>query len=198
MRAFVIAMESEAAAVRPHLRPDDPLFVSGIGKVNAAAATQRAIDAGATEIWNAGVAGGFDPAQAVGDACVIDRAVEYDFDLVEVNGTRIGVHNERTTPYFACVADFAPELPRATLATGDRFSDSDADLATLADLAATVRDMEGAAIAHVCETNGVPCRIVKCLSDVHGKGSMTGQYRDNLVRALAALSATLATALRAG
>ena len=58
--------------------------------------------------------------------------------------------------------------------------------------------MEGAAIAHVCETNGVPCRIVKCLSDVHGKGSMTGQYRDNLARALATLLATLATALRAG
>lgn len=198
MRAFVIAMESEAAAVRPPLGADDRLLVAGVGKVNAAAATQRAIDAGATEIWNAGVAGGFEPSMAVGSAYVIDRAVEYDFDLAEVNGTRIGVHNERTTPYFACAADFAPDLPRATLATGDRFSDSDADLATLADLGATVRDMEGAAIAHVCETNGVPCRIVKCLSDVHGKGSMTGQYRDNLARALAALSATLAMVLRAG
>ena len=194
MRAFVIAMESEAAAVRPHLKPDDRLFVSGIGKVNAAAATQRAIDAGATEIWNAGVAGGFDPAQAVGDACVIDRAVEYDFDLVEVNGTRIGVHNERTTPYFACVADFAPELPRATLATGDRFDDGEADLATFAGLGATVRDMEGAAVAHVCETNGVPCRIVKSLSDVRGKGPMAVQYYGNLAKALVALSDALSGA----
>ena len=87
MRAFVIAMESEAAAVRPHLRPDDRLFVSGIGKVNAAAATQRAIDAGATEIWNAGVAGGFDPAQAVGDALQDDgrkrRAVARGNDILD-------------------------------------------------------------------------------------------------------------------
>ena len=198
VRAFVIAMESEATAVRPHLRPGDRLYVCGVGKVNAASATQKAIDAGATEIWNVGVAGGFDPAMKVGACYVIDRAVDYDFDLAQINGTRIGVHNERTTPYFACAADFAPDLPRATLATGDRFNDSEADRATLAGLEATVRDMEGAAVAHVCETNGVPCRMVKCLSDVHGKGSMTGQYRDNLAKALAALSATLASVACAG
>ena len=59
MRAFVIAMECEADAVRPSLRPDDRLYVSGIGKVNATAATQRAICEGAAEIWNAGLCGGF-------------------------------------------------------------------------------------------------------------------------------------------
>ena len=195
MRAFVIAMESEAAAVRPHLASDDRLLVCGVGKVNAAAATQRAIDEGATEIWNVGVAGGLDPSMEVGASYVIDRAVEYDFDLAQVNGTRIGVHNERTTPYFACAADFAPGLPRATLATGDRFGDDAADFATLDGLEAMVRDMEGAAVAHVCETNGVPCRIVKCLSDVRGKGAMTRQYRENLAKALAALSETLKGAL---
>ncbi len=196
VRAFVVAMESEAAAVRPHLGPGDRLCVCGVGKVNAAAAAQRAIDAGATEIWNAGVAGGFGPAMAVGACYVIDRAVEYDFDLAQVNGTRVGVHNERTTPYFACAADFAPGLPRATLATGDRFGDGEADCATLAELGATVRDMEGAAVAHVCETNGVPCRMIKCLSDIRGNGPMTGQYKANLARALAALSAALASAVR--
>ena len=195
MRAFVIAMESEAAAVRPHLASGDRLLVCGVGKVNAAAATQRAIDGGATEIWNVGVAGGLDPSMEVGASYVVDRAVEYDFDLAQVNGTRIGVHNERTTPYFACAADFAPGLPRATLATGDRFGDDAADFATLDGLEATVRDMEGAAVAHVCETNGVPCRIVKCLSDVRGKGAMTRQYRENLAKALAALSETLKGAL---
>ena len=47
MRAFVIAMESEAAVVRPFLKDGDRLYVAGVGKVNAAAATQKAIDAGA-------------------------------------------------------------------------------------------------------------------------------------------------------
>ena len=52
MRAFVVAMECEAEQVRPFLGEGDVLVVSGIGKVNAAAAAQKAIDGGADEILN--------------------------------------------------------------------------------------------------------------------------------------------------
>lgn len=186
MRAFVIAMESEAAVVRPFLREGDGLFVSGVGKVNAASATQKAIDAGADEILNCGVAGGFDPAMKIADVFEIDRAVEYDFDLAQLNGTEVGVHNERTTPYFGLQTRGL--FPARTLGSGDRFSDSQADLPVLARLGVTIRDMEGAAIAHVCEMNGVPCRILKCLSDVHGQGAMTDQYKANLLKALLSLA----------
>ena len=186
MRAFVIAMESEAAVVRPFLREGDGLFVSGVGKVNAASATQKAIDAGADEILNCGVAGGFDPAMKIADVFEIDRAVEYDFDLAQLNGTEVGVHNERTTPYFGLQTRGL--FPARTLGSGDRFSDSQADLSVLARDGVTIRDMEGAAIAHVCEMNGVPCRILKCLSDVHGQGAMTDQYKANLSKALLSLA----------
>ena len=186
MRAFVIAMESEAAVVRPFLREGDGLFVAGVGKVNAASATQKAIDAGADEILNCGVAGGFDPAMKIADVFEIDRAVEYDFDLAQLNGTEVGVHNERTTPYFGLQTRGL--FPARTLGSGDRFSDSQADLPVLARLGVTIRDMEGAAIAHVCEMNGVPCRILKCLSDVHGQGAMTDQYKANLLKALLSLA----------
>ena len=186
MRAFVIAMESEAAVVRPFLKDGDRLYVAGVGKVNAATATQKAIDAGADEILNCGVAGGFDPAMKIADVFEIDRAVEYDFDLAQLNGTEVGVHNERTTPYFGLQTRGL--FPARTLGSGDRFSDSQADLPVLARLGVTVRDMEGAAIAHVCEMNGVPCRILKCLSDVHGKGAMTDQYKANLSKALLSLA----------
>ena len=186
MRAFVIAMESEAAVVRPFLKDGDRLYVAGVGKVNAAAATQKAIDAGADEILNCGVAGGFDPAMKIADVFEIDRAVEYDFDLAQLNGTEVGVHNERTTPYFDLQTRGL--FPARTLGSGDRFSDSQADLPVLARLGVTIRDMEGAAIAHVCEMNGVPCRILKCLSDVHGQGAMTDQYKANLSKALLSLS----------
>ena len=186
MRAFVIAMESEAAVVRPFLKDGDRLYVAGVGKVNAAAATQKAIDAGADEILNCGVAGGFDPAMKIADVFEIDRAVEYDFDLAQLNGTEVGVHNERTTPYFGLQTRGL--FPARTLGSGDRFSDSQADLPVLARLGVTIRDMEGAAIAHVCEMNGVPCRILKCLSDVHGKGAMTDQYKANLSKALLSLA----------
>ena len=182
-RAFVIAMECEADAARPHLLPGDRLFVSGVGKVCAAAAAQRAVDAGADEVLNCGVAGGLDPAMNVGDVFEIDRAVEYDFDLAHLNGTGVGVHNERSSPYF--LQKTSGLFPAETLGTGDRFTDSDADdLPVLERLGASVRDMEGAAIAHVCEISGVPCRMLKTISDVRGRGAMTGQYRRNLSSAL--------------
>lgn len=184
MRAYVIAMESEAAAVRPCLRADEKLIVSGIGKVNAALATQRAIDEGATEIVNAGVCGGFDSKMEVGDVYEVGRAVEYDFDLSELIPVSVGQHSERKTPYFTLRGT-------ETLGTGDHFRNDDNDLPLLKSLGVTLRDMEGAAIAHVCERNAVPCRLVKAVTNVQGKGRMTGQFHENLAKALKSLEAYL-------
>ena len=188
MRAFVIAMESEAKVVRPYLREGDRLYVCGIGKVNAAAATQKAIDDGATEIFNAGVAGGFGEGISVGDVFEIDRAVEYDFDLSLVNGTGVGVHDERRSPYFQLVT--TGRFPAKTLGTGDRFTDSTSDFPLLKSLGVEVRDMEGAAIAHVAERSGVPCMSLKCITNVVGGGAV-GQFLGNLDQALERLSAAL-------
>lgn len=185
MRAFVIAMPNEAEAVKPCLRPEDRLYLSGIGKVNAAMATQKAIDEGATEIVNAGTAGGFDSRMKIGDVVQIGRAVEYDFDLAFLNGSRVGQLNERDSPYIPCGCG------THVLATGDRFNDSDADLGLFTELGCTVRDMEGAAIAHVCEKRNIPLTIIKVITDVYGKGSMTGQFMDNLPFALERLTAAL-------
>jgi len=191
MRAFVIAMKCEAEAVRPALGPTDRLYVSGVGKVNAAAATQRAISEGATEIWNCGVCGGFDPAMRIGDVYAVSAAVEYDFDLAQINGTRVGQLEEKDSPYFRLpVAERFRETARI-LATGDHFNDRDDDLDLLAELGCTLRDMEGAAIAHVCERNGVPCTLFKCVNDVHGQGSMTGQYLEYRAMCLGKLTAFL-------
>ena len=187
MRAFVMAMGNEADAIRPHLRPEDRLYVAGIGKVNAAAATQKAICEGADEIWNVGLCGGFGDGIEVGDVFTVDRAVEYDFDLAKLNGTAIGVLNEYDTPYLL----FAPVvgLPARTLATGDHFNDSETDYALITEeLGASLRDMEGAAIAHVCKREGVRCHAVKCVTNVAGKGSMLGQYEENTRRCLERLS----------
>lgn len=183
MRSFVIAMDCEADAVRPCLREADRLYVSGVGKVNAAAATQRAICEGADEIWNVGVCGGFGEDVEVGGIYCVDRAVEYDFDLAQINGTAVGVLNEYDTPYIGLSP--LSGLPSRTLATGDRFNDSDADNELIAKtLRASLRDMEGAAIAHVCKKSGVRCISVKCVTNVVGKGSMTGQYEANRARCL--------------
>lgn len=186
MRAFVIAMPSEADAVRPALGADDRLYVCGIGKVNAAAVTQKAIDEGATEILNAGLCGGFGPRVKVGECYEVKSAVEYDFDLAKLNGTRIGQHDERQTPYFDLKT--TGRYISCILATGDHFNDSEVDYQLITEeLGAELRDMEGAAIAHVCEKNAIPLRSLKCVTNVAGQGSMTGQYQTNIARCLECL-----------
>ena len=182
-------MDCEADTVRPFLKSDDRLYVAGIGKVNAAAATMQAICEGAGEIWNVGLCGGFGDDVEVGDIYRVDRAVEYDFDLAKLNGTAVGVLDEYDTPYLDLDAP-ASQVPRLAafpwfkgekiLATGDRFNDSEADYALITrTLGASLRDMEGAAIAHVCKRQGVKCLSLKCVTNVAGKGSMTGQYEVN-------------------
>ena len=196
MRAFVIAMRCEADAVEPHLKPGDRLYVAGIGKVNAAAATQKAICEGADEIWNIGLCGGFGDDIEVGDIYGVESATEYDFDLAKINGVSIGVLDGFDTPYLHCCK---PQVLRENppkwfkgwriLATGDRFNDSEADHELITKtLCASLRDMEGAAVAHVCKLAGVRCVSLKCVSDVAGRGAMTGQYLDNRARCLVGLS----------
>lgn len=178
-------MASEAKAVYPALREGDRLYISGIGKVNAAMATQKAIDEGATEIVNAGVCGGFDPSMEIGDVFEVVRAVQYDFDLSDLNHTPVGQLDERESPYFDVAIS---QSDGAVLGTGDHFRNGDADLPLLRSLGVTLRDMEGAAVAQVCEKNHIPCRLVKSVTNVQGKGSMTGQYADNLAKALGTLT----------
>ncbi len=208
MKAFLIAMDNEARCltdnltnmteerrfgrrvVRGELNDEAVLLVvSGIGKSNAAAATQMAIGLGADVVINVGVAGGLDAAIDVGDIYEIDSAVQYDFDLAAVNGTMVGTLDEYDTPYIPL--EPIGRLPLHQIGTGDRFNDSDADNDLLAQLGVTLRDMECAAVAHVCRTAGVRCVAFKCVTDVRGKGAMTGQYVDNLKRCLAKLTAEL-------
>lgn len=174
MRAVIVALESEAAAVRACLTAGDRLYVSGVGKVNAAACAQEALDDGATEVVNLGVAGGVEETMEVGDVFEIDRAVEYDFDLSEVNGTEVGVHNERTTPYFQLQTKGL--YSAKTLGTGDRMSSKLDDLPLFRRLGIGLCDMEGAAIAHVCSRRGVPCLALKAVSNRVGPGASEAYY----------------------
>lgn len=207
-RVFVVAMPCEAACVTAHLRDGrvrtlfgrtvaegylDGCFTAvvtaGVGKTNAAAAAQLALSRyNPPFLHNIGVAGGLLPAMDVGEIYPVGRAVEYDFDLSEINGTEPGTLNEQATPYLEL--SVAPrDLPRAvTLATGDHFTDNAAEHAFLRRFHAGLRDMEGAAIAHVCQTAGVACRLWKCVSDVAGRPEMTRQYKENLDRCLEILT----------
>lgn len=163
------------------------LILSGIGKTNAAAAAMLAeTKLGADKLLNFGVAGGISDKTEIAKIFRITRAVQYDFDLSEVNGTSKGTLNEYDTPYLP-LQDGASAFEKATLATGDKLTNATTDFPLFAALGADVRDMEGAAVAHVAFFSGIPLVSYKSISNKAGSESVS-QYRDNLSKALSALS----------
>jgi len=210
-KVFVIAMDNEAAAVTAHLDgiAEETVFsrrvirgtldgeataivVAGIGKTNAAAATQLALSLFNPEVLlNVGVAGALHAPMKVAEVYRVRAAVQYDFDLAQINGTKVGTLNEYKEREIPLDLE-GNSLPEALLATGDRFNDSQIDYRFLVnDVKADLRDMEGAAIAHVACRAGVKFRSIKSVSDVAGSGSTTDQYLANLKVALASLSAAV-------
>ena len=199
MKCFVIAMEKEA---RPIIGAMDlereitfcgkklitgklfgkstGLVICGVGKVNAAMGTQIAIDElGADAVINLGVAGGLNEGVKVGEIYSVSHAVQYDFDLTQLNGTQIGTLDECTENYLSLTV--GGNYPAKRLATGDRFNDSKQDYKLLTEiLHADIRDMEGAAVAQVCMHAAIPCYEFKIISDLAGSGSTTEQYLNNL------------------
>ena len=93
--------------------------------------------------------------------------------------------NEYETPYLPlCARENA--FRKATLATGDRFTDGSAEAPLYAALGAQLREMEGAAVAHIAYAAGVPCYAFKSVSDGIGE-DCAREYYEKLQEALAAL-----------
>ncbi len=199
MIVFVIALESEARPVIEKMQitrdetvhskrvvlgricgADTAVVVCGVGKVNAAAGTQYAIDClNADKIINVGVAGGLNSGMRVGEIYGIRAAVQYDFDLAELNHTPVGTLNEYDEPYLAL--DVVDLFEMKNLATADRFNDDKKDYNFITvGLGADVRDMEGGAIVHACKRAGVKCYSFKAISDLAGAGSTPQQFERNL------------------
>lgn len=199
MKVFVIAMDKEAQPVLNAINIERDItycgkrlvtgklsgesigiVICGVGKVNAACGTQIAIDElGADVIINVGVAGGLNGGVKVGEIYAISNVVQYDFDLSQLNGTKIGTLDECSENYLPLA--LSNGYPTKKLATGDRFNDSKQDYRLLTEvLHADVRDMECGAIAQVCMHANVPCYSFKIISDLAGSGSTTDQYLKNL------------------
>lgn len=215
MKAFVIAMDKEAAPIlaAAKILKDEKIcgrrvmtlsmfgmelgaVICGVGKVNAACGAQLAIDLfGADTIINIGVAGGLHAGLCIAGIYSVCAAVQYDFDLTQLNGTTIGTLDECTESYIPLTTP--PLYPEKRLATGDRFNDSESDLRLLTDvLGADIRDMEGGAIAQACMHARVKCCSFKIISDLAGSGSTTEQYLKNLGLCEQALSRELENIIR--
>jgi adenosylhomocysteine nucleosidase len=173
---------------------DIALCICGVGKVNAALGTQLLVSKfDAEKILNFGVAGGLNKGTELCQVYQISSAVQFDFDLVQLNGTKIGTLNEYEENYLV-LNHFKASLPKRKLGTADRFNDSPSDFTLLTEeLSADIRDMEGAAVVQAAFAAELPVYSVKAISDVAGSGSTTEQYLINKDKALENLQAMLPT-----
>ncbi|QGG96559.1 nucleosidase [Actinomarinicola tropica] len=151
----VVAVRQEAR----HLDAHD-VVLTGIGKVSAAVAVTAAIAARRPSlVLNVGTAGAL--RDHMTGTHVIGRVIEHDVDHAFL-GRLIGEDLSGEV-----VLD--PDID-VTLATGDAFVADGALRDALAARAHLV-DMEGYAVARACEAAGVPCRIVKVVSDTASDGA---------------------------
>lgn len=172
---------------------DVVLAGSGMGKVNVAIVTTLLADRfGCRTIVFSGVAGGLDPALSIGDVVVADRIVQHDAGVIEngkvrtyqpghapiINPTdRLGYPvdpdllsraKERLTGI-----SVANQIVYGTVLTGDQYLNCDSTRERLlSELGGKAVEMEGGAVAQVCEAFGLPWLVIRALSDLAGGNAL--------------------------
>lgn len=149
---------------------------SGIGKVNAAVATQILIDNfDPNEIINTGVAGGLNDTLQISDIVIAKSLLYHDFD-VSAFGYKVGAIPQMDTSVFysdrmmmANILEMGRNLgyriSYGNIATGDQFVNHNRKGYISETFKSDAVEMEGAAIAHVCYLNKIPFIIVRAISD---------------------------------
>ncbi|MFB7379646.1 nucleosidase [Kitasatospora purpeofusca] len=155
---LVVAVREEAA----HLGDRLPVLLTGIGKVNAAAALATVLAGGQhpSEVVNLGTAGALRPGWE--GIHTVTQVIQHDLDtpaLYALTGRTYGA---------PLVVGRGGDGP--VLATGDLFVSDPAARDRLAEHADLV-DMEGYAVAAVAHRAGLPVRLVKHVSDEAGDGA---------------------------
>ena len=157
---------------------DIVIAVCGIGKVAAAMCTQIMIlKYSPDRIINTGVGGSLSTKLAIGDIAVAESLVQHDMDTSPL-GDPIGLIsglNMVNIPADKAVADLLLESIKTlenvkglsgVIASGDQFIASDEKKKFITEnFNAIVCEMEGASIAQVCFSNGVPFGVVRAVSD---------------------------------
>jgi adenosylhomocysteine nucleosidase len=191
---------------------DVVLAGSGMGKVNAAIVTTLLADRfSCRTIVFSGVAGGLDPALSIGDVVVADRIVQHDAGVLEnervrtyqpgyapiINPTdRLGYPVD--TELLARVKHQLEGMPApgqivyGTVLTGDQYLNCDITRERLlSETDGKAIEMEGGAVAQVCEAFGLPWLVIRALSDLAG-----GNALFDFTAFVEQASATSATILR--
>ena len=145
---------------------------AGMGKANAAATTQVLITKfGAEKIIFSGIAGNMTSKIGIGDV-VIGKTVLYhdaQLDMICQNPPFLKEYTgdpELIAAAEKACAEAGVKALVGKIATGDLFvGDSETKAAIEAKCAPDCVEMEGAAVSQVAAKNGVPCVILRAMSD---------------------------------
>ena len=154
------------------------LVKCGVGKVNASRTTQILIDNFDLEyVINVGTAGGLSENIEIGDVVIAEKLVQHDFDITAGGHEKGYVSN--IGKYFNCdqnlikkskeIIDNMNQNFKAVtglIATGDIFvQDIKVKERIKEEFNADCAEMEGAAIAQVCELDEIPFIVIRSISD---------------------------------
>ena len=154
----------------------------GVGKVNAAATTQIMIDRfNVDSIILGGLAGSMVPYLQQGDLVLANHLAQYDVDLtvfdhcpgelramgrlIETDPAMLKAMTEAYDVVYGERPD-RPQMVVGTIISGDRLiADKKAIARLQREFGAVAAEMEGAAVAQVCQLNTVPFLVVRTISD---------------------------------
>ena len=178
------AVESKYFGIYEGKCGEHEVYISlvGVGKVNAAANTQRLIDLfGVDYVINSGVAGCVAKHLGVCDVVISDSLTYHDFSPIDV----LDKYAPHASVFKADqkLIDLAKDACRkitddgfksdvGMIVTGDQFIEDSSVVARLRqDYNAYCTEMEGAAVAHVCLLNKVPFVVIRAMSDNADEGA---------------------------
>ena len=170
MKLLVAVLEAELVAF-PEDLPGFDRLVTGPGKLQAAYALTRALDANSyDEVLVVGTAGAIDPRLSA-SVYEIDAAIQHD--VTDIDGI-VGQH-----------VSLPPRMDLGregvTIATGDHFVDDAEAVTVIRPLGAGLVDMETYAYAWVAAQFEVPIRVLKAVSDRAQDGAIT-DWRETVAR----------------
>lgn len=210
---IVAALPQELAPLLPHITDQREVLLStgaaltgtldgqtvavmttGVGLVNAAAATQRGIDRfNPSAVMMVGVTGALDPSLDLGTVVIPAGWVNHQVGTLGAGGFN-PVQNAPipAAPDLLALAENSPAVTVGGLGiSGDVFvNDTAARDRLAADFSARIVDMESAAVAQVAAQNATPFLIIRAVSDRAG-GQADSEIANSLKAAIQAACNTL-------
>ena len=178
---------------------------AGAGELAAAAGTELLIARyGVDMIVNFGVVGALTEEMAKAEHCIVSRVIHYDFCGRSWLGLPDGQYPGRGTPYYETTPELVaraqaldPGLKAVVCASADKFGDTIEAKKRLHELyGADICEMEAAGVVITAERCGVPCLVIKAVSD--GLSGGAEEFLEELKRVSDICFQTVDKLLRAG